>query len=248
MKKLFGTILCIILASAIILACGSCYITSCKLDVQDNSVTNGSVSELNTTPVLIGEDFCFSFSLSDFIEKYNAVYFEDNGDNYLRSELQWTMFVNENSPFSERVSRYYRFNYDESILTFPTISVYMPASKDYVQGITIDFDDHGYSSYQYEVYESQCFYALKVLLPDCEDGTLIKLYTELSDYAYENVKEDGLSVQTVPDVIYCKDNIAVFSYFAIGDYVNLCIIPVTEEIENELNSEGADVRSIDSLK
>ncbi len=76
-----------------------------------------------------------------FYQRIYAIYFEDNGENYLRSELQWTMFVNENSPFSERESRYYRLNYDESILTFPTISVYMPASKDYMQGITIDSDE-----------------------------------------------------------------------------------------------------------
>lgn len=45
-------------------------------------------------------------------------------------------------------------------------------------------------------------------------------------------------------MLFHKDGIGVYPYFAIGDWEHFCIIPVTEEIIAEFEKKGAQIHEI----
>jgi len=225
-------------AAVIIFIAISCVLlTSCR--------GNGSAIEVDV--IYCDDQPVFSFTMEELIHEYNALYRDSHHEDYLRPKGQWELFKNEISPFSEKESTYYRFSYDQTVLTAPTISVYCPAAAQYVSGLTVDFDDHGYSSYLYDVYKEQCYYSVRALLPDCSSEAVRQICDELNALAFDNVQLEGLSADTIPIVLYHTDSVGVFSHFAIGDYVRLCIVPVTQEYLIRLEAQGTELHSISSL-
>ena len=133
---------------------------------------------------------------------------------------------------------------DKTILPFPTITVYVPSNDDLVQEITVNFDDHSYMDSLYKVYEEMCFYTLKTVFPDLEDEKIINLYTTLNQLAYENVMPVKYASGAVPCALYYRGDIGVYPYFALGDYVRLCVIPVTPQYLDQLRAQGVGVYEI----
>lgn len=129
----------------------------------------------------------------------------------------------------------------------PTITVYVPTNGDYIQEITVNFDEHGYSESFYAEFEELCFYTLKVLFPDMPDKEIIALYEEANHLGNMNVflNENGYKKGCVPCVLYHKDGIGIYPYFAIGEWVHLCIIPVTQEIIDDYAQKGVEIREIE---
>lgn len=196
---------------------------------------------LNSETISYGNEILFSFTLDDFITTYNRYYNADHKQDYLRNKEQWILFNDEPSPFSEDIGKHYIFNYSQDILTYPTISVYTPLDSDCILGITVDFDDHGYSEFEYGVYEEQCFYTLKALFPELSNESLTEIYTDLNKLAYELFRTERLCPETIPDRMYYSGSVGVFSYFGQGSYVNLCIVPVTDEYIYELENAGTEI-------
>lgn len=241
-------IVCVILVINLVVLAGceeDAWLTTNQAEI--GTIHNENVQLLDTSVIIENDRLVFAFSLSEFIDTYNALYFAENDKEYLRAEEDWLDFSYEDSPFSKEKSVYHRFNYDETVLTHPTISVYTSADSEKVQGITVDFDDHGYTPYQYAIYENQCLYSLKSLLPDCSDDKLIMLYTELNNHAYNKMKTVKMTADTVPDLLYYGSSVGVFSYFTFGDYVHLCIVPADDEYLSKVIENGGEVRCIDSL-
>ena len=93
----------------------------------------------------------------------------------------------------------------------------------------------------YDIYEEMCFYTLKVFFPDLPDETLINLYTTLNQLAYENVTTIKYTSESVPCALYYRGNIGVYPYFALGECVHMCIIPITQEYLDELQRKGTAI-------
>lgn len=96
----------------------------------------------------------------------------------------------------------------------------------------------------YKVYEEMCFYTLKTVFPDLEDEKIINLYTTLNQLAYENVMPVKYASGAVPCALYYRGDIGVYPYFALGDYVRLCVIPVTPQYLDQLRAQGVGVYEI----
>lgn len=190
------------------------------------------------------DEMVFSFSIDDFIDSYNGLYWKDRGIRYLRPSWEWNAYLYDSAVHSRHKTCCYNFANDGQIQSFPTISVYVPANDDYVQEITVNFDDHSYTDQLYRVYEGMCFYTLKVLFPDLADEKLTELYTTLNQAAYDNMTTKRYTYGSVPAMLYYRGDVGVYPYFAIGEWMRICIVPVTGQYIEECRSKGVTVCEI----
>lgn len=193
------------------------------------------------------DELVFNISIDDYIDSYNGYYWSDNKARYLLPSDEWRTQIYDTSIHSNHETIYYYFTEDEELWTLPTISVYVPIDKDYVQEITINFDWHSYTENMYELYEQMCFYSLKAVFSELTDEQIINLYSEANSLGYENVfsSEEWYSKDSVPYVLFYKDNVGVYPYFAIGSWQRLCIIPVTEYTINEFKKKGVKIYEVE---
>ena len=192
-------------------------------------------------------ELVFDISVDDFIESYNSLYFRDKSREYLLPKSEWRKFTYDDAIHSDHETSLLEFTVDERIWSQPTITVYVPTNGDYIQETTVNFDEHGYSESFYAEFEELCFYTLKVFFPDMPDNEIIALYEEANHLGNMNVflNEDGYKKGCVPCVLYHKDGIGIYPYFAIGEWVHLCIIPVTQEIIDDYAQKGVEIREIE---
>lgn len=192
-------------------------------------------------------ELVFSISMDDYIKSYNEYYERDNGKRYLSPASQWRSLVQDTAIHSQHETVCYNFTEDEEKWPLPTITVYVPSDADYIQEITLDFDDHSYTEEMYELFEEMCFYTLKVFFPELSDEKLYELIEELDNLAHENVvpSEQSYSSDSVPCALYHKNGIGLYPYFAIGERVHICIIPVTEESLDEFEQKGVEVYGVE---
>ena len=191
-------------------------------------------------------ELVFDISIDDYIDSYNGYYWNDKNSCYLSPPSEWRCSTYETAIHSDHETFYYNFTEDEKIWPLPTISVYVPTNGNYIQEITLNFDDHSYTEAMYDLYEEMCFYTLKVFFPDFTDEKITELYTSLNKLAYGNVfpNEEGYGSDSVPCALFYKDGIGLYPYFAIGEFVHLCIIPVTQETIDEFEMKGVEIYEI----
>lgn len=188
----------------------------------------------------------FSISIHDFIASYNGYYWQDRQARYLLPPDQWQYWEFETGIHSKSPTNRYQFSQNKEIWTLPTITVYTPRDSFSIQEITVNFDDHGYAPSLRNIYHDMCYYALKVFFPDFSKDKIVELYTKLNQLAYENFTEIQYTSESIPSVVYYKDGIGLYPYFAVGQFMHLCIIPVTQAYLEELEKQGVPVYEIPS--
>lgn len=192
------------------------------------------------------KELVFSISMEDFMESYNSLYLRDKGKAYLGSKDQWRRFTYEEAIHSDHETSLYEFSIDEQVWSQPTVTVFVPTNAPRIQEITLNYDAHGHSDAFYEEFEELCFYTLKVFFPDLEDESITALYREANELGDLHIfpKEEGYEKGCTPAVLYHKNGLGVYPYFAIGEWGHLCIIPVSPERIEEFKQQGVDVREI----
>lgn len=186
----------------------------------------------------------FSISIDDFICCYNKYYQNDKGVHYLQPYSEWNSFVQNFGKHKGDI--YYEFKTDKKVWTLPTITIYTSEGEEFVKELTINFDDHSYSDKMYEKYEEICFYTLKVFFPNLTKDKITQLYKEINKLAYDNIfpNEKGFHSDNLPSDLYYQNEIGVYPYFAYGESVRLCIIPVTSKVIKEYEKKGTKVHII----
>lgn len=218
--------------------------------IENNSPNEEEKAELKELDIDVIEnrknELVFQFSINDFIESYNGYYWANKEKRYLKGLKNWQKLKYDTSIHSMYETYHYNFAEKENVWSLPIISVYVPTNADYIQEIVCEFDDHSFSDTMYELYEEICFYTLKVFFKELSDEKIIDLYKTNIQLAYDNIfpNENGYSSNSVPVALYYKDNIGVYSYFAIGESVRLCIIPIEQETINTFKEKGTKIYEI----
>ncbi len=199
-------------------------IQTAKIDITDNRA---------------GE-LVFAITLDEYIERFNAVYKADYRRDYLTPSTQWRKELMERGVHAPHEAVCYDFSEDYTVWTMPGISVYTASDTGMIQEITVNFDDHSYQQDMYALYEELCYYTLKVFFPDIDENTLIWLYQMLNNYAYQNTlaNEQGFDADCLPQILYYRNGIGVYPYFAIGESMHFCILPVTEKMLDTFHEKG----------
>lgn len=193
-----------------------------------------------------GNDLVFSFSIDGFIDSYNSLYIKEKGKDYLISSQNWQTAEYEQGIHSDNKTIYYNFIAQQGNWSLPSVSAYTSAKSGCVQEIILEFDDHSYTEEMYKLYEEYCFYTLKIFFPDLSDERITELYKEINKQAYENIftSEEWYGKGAIPKVMYHKDGIGVYPYFAIGQHLKMCIIPVTEQLIRDFERKGVAINEI----
>lgn len=192
-------------------------------------------------------ELVFDIYIDEYIDSYNGFYNKDHDRTYLTPSSEWQWYLYDSAIHSDYETFYVYFTEDKRIYSLPTISVYVPSDANYIQEITINFDEHSYSDSGFEQYKEMCFYTLKVFFPELSDETLRNLCTEAITLGNVNVftSDEWYSSDSVPYVFFYKDGVGVYPYFAIGDWEHFCIIPVTDETIAEFEQKGVEIREIE---
>lgn len=186
-------------------------------------------------------ELLFSFSLEEWIAAFGANY------DYLRPAEEWRHWDVEQGIHSPLASVYYEFVADETMYALPFVEAYVPSEEDHrVQELTVDFDDHAYQDQAYELYEDLCFAAIQTLFPSMDKEDITAVYTDLNALSYDELRLNSQKYGsgTVPARLYHKDGVGIYGHFALGDYVRLCIIPVTEESLQVFAQRGTELRPL----
>lgn len=191
-------------------------------------------------------ELVFTISTSDYVESYNSYYKIDYCRSLLPPVSQWQCFTYDSAIHSEYETKCYSFTEDAHVYSLPTITVYVPTNDDYIQQITVNFDEHSFTQSGFEQYKEMCYYTMKVFFPDLPDVRIMDLCTEIVALGNQNVfsSDEWFSKNAVPFALFYREGIGVYPYFAIGDWEHFCIIPVTEETVTEFGEKGVQIHEI----
>lgn len=190
-------------------------------------------------------ELVFTISTSDYVESYNSYYKVDYCRSLLPPVSQWQCTC-DSAIHSEYETKCYSFTEDEHVYSLPTITVYVPTNDDYIQQITVNFDEHSFTQSGFEQYKEMCYYTMKVFFPDLSDARIMDLCAEIVALGNQNVfsSDEWFSKNAVPFALFYREGIGVYPYFAIGDWEHFCIIPVTEETVTEFGEKGVQIHEI----
>lgn len=250
-RKKLKTILCLTLCCALLSACGKTDMTVNKNIKKNTSDVPAKLNEAEKdcttrTNGVVEKDneLYFTIFLEDFIDCYNEYYCKDNGSNYIQPYSEWYSYIQDFGRYKGDMC--YEFTADKKILTLPTITVYTPKNEMIIKEITVNFDDHSYTEKMYRQYEEICFYTLKVFFTDMGKEELTVLYKKLNKKAYENIfqNEQGFHSNNLPSDLYFRNGVGVYPYFAYGESVRMCIIPVNQKVIRSYKKKGVKIHSL----
>lgn len=221
-----------------------------RLTLDNEAESTASQVETDALDIQVMEnrknELVFTISTSDYVESYNSYYKIDYCRSLLPPVSQWQCFTYDSAIHSEYETKYYSFTEDEHVYSLPTITVYVPTNDDYIQQITVNFDEHSFTQSGFEQYKEMCYYTMKVFFPDLPDARIMDLCTEIVALGNQNVfsSDEWFSKNAVPFALFYREGIGVYPYFAIGDWEHFCIIPVTEETVTEFGEKGVQIHEI----
>ena len=221
-----------------------------RLTLDNEAESTASQVETGALDIQVMEnrknELVFTISTSDYVESYNSYYKIDYCRSLLPPVSRWQCFTYDSAIHSEYETKCYSFTEDEHVYSLPTIMVYVPTNDDYIQQITVNFDEHSFTQSGFEQYKEMCYYTMKVFFPDLSDARIMDLCAEIVALGNQNVfsSDEWFSKNAVPFALFYREGIGVYPYFAIGDWEHFCIIPVTEETVTEFGEKGVQIHEI----
>ena len=221
-----------------------------RLTLDNEAESTASQVETGALDIQVMEnrknELVFTISTSDYVESYNSYYKVDYCRSLLPPVSQWQCFTYDSAIHSEYETKCYSFTEDEHVYSLPTIMVYVPTNDDYIQQITVNFDEHSFTQSGFEQYKEMCYYTMKVFFPDLSDARIMDLCAEIVALGNQNVfsSDEWFSKNAVPFALFYREGIGVYPYFAIGDWEHFCIIPVTKETVTEFGEKGVQIHEI----
>lgn len=231
-RKKIIFLFCIILLLASIMVINIFCVKQENIQKLDISVKNHRTDEL-----------VFSFTINDFIDSYNSLYLKDKKKEYLDKISKWRCLVYEQAIHSNYETYYYYFTENNNNQTLPILAIYVPSDNDYVQEIVLNFDYHSYMDKNYRLYEEMCYYTLKALFNDLSDEKIIELYKTINKLAEDNIysSEEWYGNGAIPCALYYRNGVGIYPYFAIGEHMKMCVIPVTEQTIQNFKENGVSI-------
>ena len=221
---------------------------------QEPTATEASLSTETVNPDILqisiegnreGE-LVFTINIEDYIEIYNSFYRENNVRDFFSPVSEWQCYHRETGIHSDHEMKFYYFQLDEKVYSLPTVAVYVPTNVDRIQEITINFDQHSFTEYGFQLYKEICCYTMKIFFPDLTDEERSTVCSEIISLGNRNVlsSEEWYGKGAIPCVLFHRDGIGIYPYFAIGDWDRFCVIPVTEDILSNFTQKGVKIHEI----
>ena len=188
----------------------------------------------------------FTISIEDYIECFNSFYRENNDRDFFSPVSQWQCYHRDTGIHSDHEMKFYYFQLDEKVYSLPTVAVYVPTNADRIQEITVNFDEHSFTESGFQLYKEICRYTMNVFFPDLTDEERSTICSEIISLGSRDVlsSEEWYDTGTIPCVLFHRDGIGIYPYFAVGDWDRFCVIPVTEDIVSSFTQKGVEIYEI----
>ena len=87
-------------------------------------------------------------------------------------------------------------------------------------------------------------------LPTVAVYTITSLYKKLNKKAYDHIfqTEKGFHSYNLPSDLYYRDGVGIYPYFAYGESVRMCIIPVDQKLIRSYRKKGVRLHRLDERK
>ena len=213
---------------------------------QGEEDTAAATSNIETAPsekVRVSEnssgDLAFQLSIEEFLSRWNS----SCSDESALPELdEWDCYVTDRSIHSEQETRHYVYAPGDEKF-YPVLHLYSSESEDQILQIELNYDDHNMRDDTYHLYEEMCQNALRCLIPEYDKKQLSSLCTKVNAKAAEHIfqHEQDYHEDAVPAVLFNKNGVGIYPYFAVGSRIHFCIIPVEEDVLADFESEGSEV-------
>lgn len=193
----------------------------------------------------------FGISSEAFIESYNRIYSERNGEDYLTAigPENWDSCDSLSLRFGYPSTRQ-RFTEDKSVHTNPTVSVYESAEGE-IYEVRMTFDDHGFREALYEKFGEMCRCLFLTACPEMAESEAESLFLDLYSSAGDDFFGDRLNYgdpeRPVLTLVRLYGNVGFYSFYGAGN-IEICMIPMTGKATGRLVSEGTNVASAEPLK
>lgn len=186
----------------------------------------------------------FAAKAADFAESYNSLC-EDRGEK-LPAVSGWTRTgMEETAHFGGPVT-WLRCRIDDEVWTSPAFSAYTGADGR-LRELTVDFDDHGMSDGLYQSYEQMSLRSLALFLPDVPEESRRALFDRMYAETDSLISETNFDDCTAPPVMYRSGEVGVYPYFAYGEFIRICFVPLTAERAQQLTAAGTQITDISEL-
>lgn len=188
----------------------------------------------------------FTIDIEDYIQRYNSFFRGDYGRDFFSPVSEWRCYRRDSGIHSDHEMKFYYFQLDEQVYSLPTVAVYVPTNADHIQEITINFDEHSFTESGFQLYKEICRYTMKVFFPDLTDEERSTICSQIFSLGNQNVlsSEEWYDTGAIPCVLFHRDGIGIYPYFAIGNWERFCVIPVTEDILSNFTQKGAEIHEI----
>ena len=180
-----------------------------------------SYIDWNNSVARKNEKLYFAIEIKDFIDAYNYCYYQDYGKKYIQSLVTWYSYKQDFGRLKGDMC--YEYTENKKILTLPTVAVYTIKHTKNIEAITVNFDDHSYTE---------------------------KMYKKLNKKAYDHIfqTEKGFHSYNLPSDLYYRDGVGIYPYFAYGESVRMCIIPVDQKLIRSYRKKGVRLHRLDERK
>lgn len=191
----------------------------------------------NGTPV-------FSLTLDSFIDGFNAYYRREHPQPYLLAGPRWSRRAVDRAPHGQGRTVIYEFSRDREIWALPTVSVYVPEGDERIAEVTLNFDDHSFTPALFGEYRELCRCALRLFFPETDDTKVDVLIREQIAFADAHILPDTqwYGADAVPQTGYLHNDVAVYPYFATGDRLRICIVPLDGDTLAQFDPAGMQMR------
>lgn len=83
-----------------------------------------------------------------------------------------------------------------------------------------------------------------------EKNKITSLYKKLNKKAYDHIfqTEKGFHSYNLPSDLYYRDGVGIYPYFAYGESVRMCIIPVDQKLIRSYRKKGVRLHRLDERK
>lgn len=190
----------------------------------------------------------FSVDINNYIEVMNDHYRHYHPYDYLYPKDEWRKFSDETQYYGY-ASEQFLFVRDGNINCLPTVSVYTPENGNGIYEIKLTFDDHGYKKEMYEEYTEIVKSTFKAFMPKLSFDEIDKLYDKVYSSSNENFwgnhTDNSARQRQELKRIFCYENIGIYAFYGTGT-ANICIIPMTEEIQHQFITRGIKIEKAQS--
>ena len=216
-------------------------LTACQVP----SENEGASIDLTPIETIHNEqgDLVFNISCEELIQRWNVVCHNDDLECLLPDASEMESTVLDRAIHSEHKTKCYVYLPGDEHF-FPILSIYTSEESEEILQINLSYNEHDYRENTWELHKDMCLASLRVLMPDQSKSDIEAfcqiVYQEAADNMFPYEQDYGHGA--VPSILFHHNGIGVYPYFAAGSRNHFCVIPVDDDLLEQMEATGTEVK------